>query len=77
MADELGIQLGAWQRLRDYYHEIRIEMRRVAWPGKQEVYGTTVMVLITTFAFALFFWICDQTFSRLVSRVLTYFLHRA
>ena len=77
MADEIGIRNGPWQRLRDYYQEVRVEMKRVAWPGKQEVYGTTIMVLFTTFAFALFFWLCDQTFSRLVSRVLSYFLHRA
>ncbi|MGH9359702.1 MAG: preprotein translocase subunit SecE [Terriglobia bacterium] len=77
MADEITIQNGTWQRLRDYYHEVRIEMKRVTWPGKQEVYGTTIMVLITTFAFALFFWLCDQTFSHLVSRLLTYLLHRA
>jgi len=77
MADEITIQNGAWQRLRDYYQEIRVEMKRVSWPNKQEVYGTTIMVLITTFAFAFFFWICDQTFSHLVSRALDYFLHRA
>ena len=77
MADEISIQKGAWQRLSDYYREVRIEMTRVKWPGKQEVYGMTIMVLITTFAFALFFWLCDQTFSRLISRLLTYLMHRA
>ncbi len=77
MADEISIQGGTWQRLRDYYREIRVEMRRVTWPGKQEVYGTTVMVLITTFAFAFFFWICDETFSHLVLKVLDYLSHRA
>jgi len=77
MANEITIQNGAWQRLRDYYQEVRVEMKRVAWPSKQEVYGTTIMVLFTTFAFAIFFWLCDQTFSHLMARTLSYFLHHA
>lgn len=76
MADEITIQRGMWERLRDYYQQVKIEMKRVAWPGKQEVYGTTIMVLITTFAFAAFFYVCDQTFSHLIARVLRYLLHR-
>lgn len=76
MADELTIQRGAWQRLRDYYQEVKIEMKRVTWPGKQEVYGTTVMVLITTFAFAAFFYVCDRVFLNGIHNLLSYLMHR-
>jgi preprotein translocase subunit SecE len=76
MADEITIQRGTWERLRDYYQEVKVEMKRVTWPGKQEVYGTTVMVLITTFAFAAFFYVCDQSFSRLIYHTVSYLLHR-
>lgn len=77
MADELTIQRGMWQRLREYYQEVKIEMKRVTWPNKQEVYGTTVMVLVTTFAFAIFFFICDHAFSTLIDhKLLPYLLHR-
>jgi preprotein translocase subunit SecE len=51
-------------------------MRRVTWPSKQEIYGTTVMVLITTFLFGFYFWICDHAFGLTVSRLLQHFLHR-
>ncbi|HEV2353583.1 MAG TPA: preprotein translocase subunit SecE [Terriglobia bacterium] len=77
MANEITIQRGMWQRFIDYCREVKVEMRRVTWPGKQEVYGTTVMVLLTTFAFAAFFYVCDQSFSRLVLKVLDYLTHRA
>jgi preprotein translocase subunit SecE len=76
MADELIIQRGMWQRLRDYYQEVKIEMKRVTWPSKQEVYGTTIMVLITTFAFAAFFYVCDRLSYSCVHHVLNYFLQR-
>jgi len=49
-------------------------MKRVTWPGKQEVYGTTMMVILTTFFFAVFFYICDQVFSSLLAKVLKYLL---
>lgn len=76
MADELAVQKNLWVRVRDYVDDVRIEMRKVTWPSKQEIYGTTVMVIITTFLFAFYFYLCDETFSRLVSKALKWFLHR-
>jgi len=76
MAEEAGIKKDPWTRLREYVSDVRIEMRRVTWPGKQEIYGTTVMVVITTFALGFYFWFCDQVFSRSVQKILQIFLHR-
>jgi preprotein translocase subunit SecE len=66
----------AWTRFREYVGEVRAEMRKVTWPGKQEIYSTTVMVILTTFLFAGYFAICDSAFQVLVRRVLDHFLHR-
>ena len=76
MADELAIQKNPWERLRDYVAEVRVEMKRVTWPGKQEVYGTTMMVILTTFFFAFYFYFCDRIFSWGVSKVLKTLLGR-
>ncbi|MFB3923784.1 MAG: preprotein translocase subunit SecE [Terriglobia bacterium] len=76
MAEEIGIPKNFLQRLRDYFTEVRGEMKRVTWPGKQEIYGTTLMVILTTFLFGFYFWITDHAFSALVGRVLKYFLGR-
>jgi len=70
MADEITLRQNQWRQLREYFDAVRVEMKRVTWPGKQEVYGTTVMVIITTFGFAFYFWICDQVFSQLITRIL-------
>jgi preprotein translocase subunit SecE len=74
MAEEIGISKNFVQRLRDYFGEVRGEMRRVTWPGKQEIYGLTVMVVLTTFIFGFYFWITDHVFSLAVARILNYFL---
>ncbi len=76
MADELTLGKNPLTRLREYVLDVRAEMRRVTWPGKQEIYGTTVMVVLTTFLFGIYFFLCDQGFGYLVRRVLAYFLHR-
>jgi preprotein translocase subunit SecE len=72
MAGELSINKNSWSQLRDYINDVRAEMKRVTWPNKQEVYGTTVMVIITTFLFAFYFLICDETFSRIVAYILNW-----
>lgn len=76
MADEITIERSFWKQTRDYFEDVRAEMRRVTWPGRQEIYGTTVMVIATTFAFAFYFWFCDTVFQRVVASVLGWFAHR-
>ena len=69
MAEEV-VKKDHWTRLREYVADIRVEMKRVTWPGKQEIYGTTVMVILTTFLLGFYFWACDQIFLRVVQRIL-------
>jgi preprotein translocase SecE subunit len=76
MADELSIQKSPWLRLREYVSDVRVEMKRVTWPGWPEVYGTTVMVILTSLLFSFYFWVCDLAFRGAIGKVLDYFLHR-
>jgi preprotein translocase subunit SecE len=76
MAEELAARKGSLTRFREYVAEVRAEMRRVTWPGKQEIYSTTVMVIITTFLFGAYFMVCDRAFSTLMLKILNYFSHR-
>jgi preprotein translocase SecE subunit len=65
-----------WQQFQQYAYEVRTETRRVTWPGKQEIYGTTIMVILTTFLFGFYFAICDKTFGYVVKNLLSYLRHR-
>jgi len=67
---------GAWQQFEHYASEVKTETKRVTWPSMQEVYGTTVMVILTTFVFGIYFWVCDQAFQSAISHVLRRFIHR-
>lgn len=75
MGEQVSIEKSTWVQVRDYVSDVRTEMKRVTWPNRQEIYGTTVMVLITTFFFGFYFYVCDQIFSLSMSRILAHFLH--
>jgi preprotein translocase subunit SecE len=74
MGEEVSIPKDFWTRVREYVSDVRVEMKRVTWPGKQEIYGTTVMVVLTTFLFGIYFWLCDMAFLRTVSKIMKYFM---
>jgi preprotein translocase subunit SecE len=64
------------QRTKSFYTEVRTEMKKVTSPGRKEVQATTGVVIVTVFAFGLYFWIVDTAIGRAVSAVLNHFTHR-
>jgi preprotein translocase subunit SecE len=47
---------------REFWRDTSLEMKKVTWPPRTEVVGTTVVVIVTTVIFAVFLWVCDQGF---------------
>jgi preprotein translocase subunit SecE len=46
-------------RFQAYVEELKREMRLVTWPNRAQVRSTTLVVLVTVFAFAVFFGVVD------------------
>lgn len=66
--------VNSWiQGTKDYINELKVEMRRVTWPNRKQVEGTTAVVIFSVFAFAAYFWIVDGILSAGVNRVFTAF----
>ena len=59
--------------IRDYVNELKLEMRRVSWPSRKQVEGTTGVVIFAVFAFAFYFMIVDDVLSWGINNVLTFF----
>ncbi len=55
-----------WLATRDFFRDTAAEMKKVTWPTRNEVVGTTVVVVVTTFVFALYLWGCDIVFYRAI-----------
>ena len=60
-------------RLRKYVDGLEREMRLVTWPSKQQVQSTTLVVLVTVFAFAAFFGVVDVLLAYVQTNVYRYF----
>jgi preprotein translocase subunit SecE len=58
------------ERLVAFLKEVRSEMRKVWWPGWPEVQSTTVVVIITVFIFAGYFWLVDNIIGRAIEALL-------
>ncbi len=58
---------------RDFWRDMTAEMKKVTWPGRQEVVSTTVVVLVATIVFAVYLWGCDQAFFWLTTSLFRYF----
>ena len=55
--------------IRDYYGELRNEMKRVTWPSRKQVEGTTAVVIVTVFLFGAYFAVVDTFLNRTVTQV--------
>ncbi len=61
MADELEVKKESFiENTRQYLTDIRGEMKRVTWPSRQKVESTTLVVVVSVFAFAAYFSILDK-----------------
>jgi preprotein translocase subunit SecE len=55
-----GEKLKSWpEKIRSFYNDVRTETRKVTAPSLKEVRGTTTVVIITVFIFALYFGVID------------------
>ncbi len=62
--------LSIFTRSRDFLKDVRAEMRKVVTPSWRETQSTTVVVIISVFAFAGFFWIVDAVLGQVMNQLL-------
>ena len=60
-------------KAKQYYQDVRSEMKKVSWPGRQEIIGTTVVVIIATFFFGIYLGVVDYFVSQAMAKLITYF----
>jgi len=56
-------------RMKNYFEELQMEMRRVTWPSWKQVRATTIVVIVAVFAFAAYFAVVDQVVSRVIQKL--------
>ena len=49
-----------WTKTKEFLSEVRAEMRKVSFPTRDEVVGTTIVVVVTSFVFAIYLFAADR-----------------
>jgi preprotein translocase subunit SecE len=69
-------KLGAYpKRLQSFLHDVRLEMNKVNWPSRADVWSTTVIVIVTVAFFAGYFLLTDTILSSARQWLFHYFEH--
>ena len=73
---EFGARIASWpEKIKTFYNDVRMEMKKVTTPSLKEVQATTVVVVITVFIFGLYFWLIDFVIGRGIDFMFRYLAH--
>ena len=71
---ELGQKVtGTVQNTQEFLHDVRVEMKQVTWPTRDDVVATTGVVIGTVFFFGVFLWLVDMGVQNAVQYVFKLF----
>ena len=57
-------------KISQYFNGVQVEMKKVTWLSKQEMFGSTIIVGIFSILIAIFLFVIDFGLSEFVSRLL-------
>ena len=55
-----------FKRIKEIFKEVKIELKKVVFPGKDEVIGSTKVVVVLVLIIAIFLGFVDMLLSKLV-----------
>jgi preprotein translocase subunit SecE len=64
---------GTVENTREFLHDVRVEMKQVTWPSREDVISTTGVVIATVVFFGVFLAIVERIAQWGLDRLLTYF----
>ena len=60
-------------QIKEFFNDVRVEMRKVSWPGRKEVYGTTIVVIGAVFFFGIYLGLVDLVLNLGVNKIFSLF----
>jgi preprotein translocase subunit SecE len=58
-----------YKRLGPFLKEVRAEVKKVTWPSRNEVYSTTIVVIMATIFFGFYLYVMDLLFSYVIKQL--------
>jgi preprotein translocase subunit SecE len=53
-----------------FFKDIKVEMYKVSWPNREELIGSTTIVLISLALLSFFIGVCDVVLSKVVNIIM-------
>ena len=61
---------GWWAATVRFLREVRVEMKKVTWPQRKEIIGSTAVVIMASFVVAFFLGFVDLILQKLLGLIL-------
>ena len=61
------------QRSTQFYGDVRSEVKKVSWPAREEIFGTTVVVIVAVAFFGVYLGLVDYILGLGLERILSIF----
>jgi preprotein translocase subunit SecE len=65
---------GLPSRTASFVRDVKAELKKVTWPSKKEVYGTTIVVLVTVFFFGCYLFLVDSVLQIAINQIFQFFI---
>ena len=69
MSEKKAAGAGRFESVGKFFRDVRFELGKVIWPGRDEVVASTVVVIVAVLFFALFIGLIDLAFVNLVKLI--------
>ncbi|MDA8168130.1 MAG: preprotein translocase subunit SecE [Nitrospiraceae bacterium] len=58
------------QKIKQFLHEVKVELKKVVFPSREELLGSTWVVIISVIIVSIFLGIVDISLSKIVQAIL-------
>jgi preprotein translocase subunit SecE len=58
-----------YKRFINFLKDVRSELKKVTWPGRSEVYSTTLVVILAMIFFGFYLFFMDIIFSWVITQI--------
>jgi preprotein translocase subunit SecE len=62
-------EVGVMERVLDYIRESRAELKKVTWPTKQQMWYSTLVVIVVTFMVSVYLGLVDLLLTGVFSKI--------
>jgi preprotein translocase subunit SecE len=69
----MGKKGNIFKRIKNYLNEVRGELKKVTWPTRNDLYKTTIAVIVSSIIFGIYLQVVDLSFSAIIQKIINVF----